>query len=363
MAAALQACSNVIPPASSSRAQGSPDSAHATRLTLRVSASTAPQFDDMFDFEDAKGCKAVSFDVEDSAQLVLQDDEVGAIKVSDPRLPSDAVPLLQVVRKGDSFWVKPSSARRLWKVVHRLAGGDQCLAEGDLLKLGRVKFRVHQLGQSESTLKVPSRDERAKTGAAVQAPPEDTDCCRICLEEGACEENGPLVKACKCTGSVACVHAGCLRTWISTRLGLHDDVSSFVYRQTSCELCKTPYPMKVDDEPLVELPTMSSPFVALDVSDRRQSAVHVLPMNGDHPHGIGRTNVCAVRVYEASISRCHATIRHTSDGEFMLADNNSKFGTLLAVRRPIRLDVDSFNSFQVGNTVVTLSLVATPQDA
>eukprot|EP00929_Paragymnodinium_shiwhaense_P070569 TRINITY_DN35734_c0_g1_i1.p1 TRINITY_DN35734_c0_g1~~TRINITY_DN35734_c0_g1_i1.p1 ORF type:complete len:387 (-),score=59.29 TRINITY_DN35734_c0_g1_i1:323-1402(-) len=338
-----------------------PPPTHRSALSLRISASTATNFDDMFDFEDSKSCRAASFDVDDSAQLVLRDGEVSAVDASDAFLPQEATPLLQIVRKGDNFWVKPAHARRLWRVVHKLAGGDQSLCEGDVLKLGRVKFRVHQLAASGegAALKVPSRDEAAPSPEDITADaPADDVCCRICLDHQGEDECDPLVRACKCSGSVAFVHRGCLRKWIGTRLGLFEQAPSFVYRQTSCELCKAPYPLSIGDQPLVELPPIASPFVALDINDRRHSALHFLSLNGEQPQGIGRTNSCAVRIYEASISRCHATIRCSQDGEFVLADNNSKFGTLLAVRKPVLLEAGVLASFQVGSTVLTLSLSA-----
>lgn len=201
-----------------------------------------------------------------------------------------------------------------------------------------------------------SLQTRLMTGGAEKEEEEEhATCCRICLMEGDDEESGRLVKPCKCSGSIAHVHVSCLRQWIRTRLAIDEQVPSFVYRQTSCELCKTAYPLRIDGEALVQLPQPSTPFVALDVLERsRQSALHVLPVSGEHPHGIGRTTGCAVRIYEASISRCHATVRCSEDGEFLLADNNSKFGTLLAVRRPVKLEAGSVMCFQAGSTVLTL---------
>lgn len=37
---------------------------------------------------------------------------------------------------------------------------------------------------------------------------------------------------------------------------------------------------------------------------------------------------------QVSISRWHATVSFTEDGRFVLEDHNSKFGTLVALRRP-----------------------------
>jgi hypothetical protein len=133
-----------------------------------------------------------------------------------------------------------------------------------------------------------------------------------------------------------------------------DQASSFVYRHASCELCKAPYPLRIGNTPLVELPDIPSPFVALDVNDRKHSGLHVLSLADSLPLGIGRTSSCAVRVHESSLSRCHATIRCNEAGDFVIADNNSKFGTTIAVKAQIKLEVGAMTSFKVGSTVLRL---------
>lgn len=55
--------------------------------------------------------------------------------------------------------------------------------------------------------------------------------CRICLEAG----NGdPMVRPCRCTGTVEFTHEKCLREWIRTRAEKGEE-------RVACELCQTEY--------------------------------------------------------------------------------------------------------------------------
>jgi predicted component of type VI protein secretion system len=74
---------------------------------------------------------------------------------------------------------------------------------------------------------------------------------------------------------------------------------------------------------------------------------------------LGRGHESDVRIADVSISRCHATISFVR-GQFVLEDNNSKFGTLVAMKKPRQLDANSPTSIQMGRTVLSLSLQAPP---
>lgn len=60
------------------------------------------------------------------------------------------------------------------------------------------------------------------------------------------------------------------------------------------------------------------------------------------------------------MSRNHAFIRRSQNGEYIVEDNNSKFGTLMQVRKPLLLDKRNTNYLQAGRTI--LELVVTELD-
>merc|ERR1719464_1324868 len=135
---------------------------------------------------------------------------------------------------------------------------------------------------------------------------------------------------------------------------------SYFYRPLSCELCKAVYPTYVDDDhtPLVEVPWTQPPFIVLEnmVRDSQQHAtrgLHVISL-AEKVLKLGRGHESDVRIADVSISRCHATIRFQR-GQFLLEDNNSKFGTLVAMKKPRLLEAGSTITIQMGRTVLSLS--------
>lgn len=51
----------------------------------------------------------------------------------------------------------------------------------------------------------------------------------------------------------------------------------------------------------------------------------------------GRGHLCDIRISDISVSRLHAFIKY-EDGNFVILDNNSKFGTLVKLLKPFRLE-------------------------
>jgi len=112
--------------------------------------------------------------------------------------------------------------------------------------------------------------------------------------------------------------------------------------------------------PLVEVPKTTPPFIVLEnmMRDSQQHSsrgLHVVSLAENKLLKLGRGHESNVRIADVSISRCHATIRFHR-GHFVLEDHNSKFGTLVAMKKPRALDHGNAISIQVGRTVLSLSL-------
>ncbi|KAF4667461.1 hypothetical protein FOL46_002519 [Perkinsus olseni] len=256
------------------------------------------------------------------------------------------------------------SAKKLWMVIRDL--GPYSMSEGDVVKLGRFKLRVRQLcgDESEELVRPDLMGPESQTSMATCAPPEaDGMPCRICLLEASGSDEDPLVEACACRGSIRYVHLGCLRHWVEGRLSLNSGseqqgpAHTYLFRQLACELCRTNYPLyvKLHDghvELLVPMPETRAPYMVLENMMRvdpigggqtegtdSQSSVHargvyVISLAGKKMLRLGRGHESDVRIADVSISRWHATVSFTEDGRFVLEDHNSKFGTLVALRRP-----------------------------
>ena len=60
---------------------------------------------------------------------------------------------------------------------------------------------------------------------------------------------------------------------------------------------------------------------------------------------IGRSNISYVKLTDASVSRNHALIKF-QDQQFLLEDNQSKFGTVLLIKKPIIITKSTIKHFQ-----------------
>merc|ERR1719262_203729 len=112
-----------------------------------------------------------------------------------------ADPLLRLVQKDGHFWVDKaspsSSSKKLWLVVRDLSTCGHRLSEGDVIKLGRFKFRVRQLvasacGGAQPELRLDDSGVVCCPGSARSRELAST-LCRICLLEGPGEDDDPLI--------------------------------------------------------------------------------------------------------------------------------------------------------------------------
>jgi len=346
--------------------------ASSSACAVQVVASTWPRDShELFDFE-ARHLHTKTFMCQQSVKCARVGNVVMMVGENEA-MPMGSDLLLRLVQKDGAFWVdkgsSTESSRRLWLVVRDLAASGHRLAENDHIKLGRFKFRVRQIeptgsGSCQPNLMLDVNDVMCHTDTE-RTEENQLRQCRICLLEGWTEED-PLITPCKCKGSIEFIHLGCLRHWVQGRLNLPEKASgSYFYRPLSCELCKAFYPAFVHvgstRQPLVEVPWTAPPFIVLEnlVRDSHQHnsrGLHVLSLADNKLLKLGRGHESDVRIADVSISRCHATIRFHK-GHFVLEDHNSKFGTLVAMRRPRALDFGSIISIEAGRTVLSLTLL------
>jgi hypothetical protein len=341
---------------------------HTGNTVLVVSNTWARDSHDLFDFE-AHHLHTKNFTVPRSMKCIRSATDVQMVSEHTPTAPGTD-PLLRLVQKDGTFWVDKaapsSSCKKLWLVVRDLSTCGHRLVESDIIKLGRFKFRVRQMvssacGGAQPELRLD--DTGAACGDASASGELNQTLCRICLLEGPSEDD-PLISPCQCKGSIEYVHLGCLRYWIKGRLNFTDSSGgSYFFRPLACELCKGVYPTYVhsgsERTPLVEVPRTQPPFIVLEnmVRDSQQHTsrgLHVISL-AEKVLKLGRGHESDVRIADVSISRCHATIRFHR-GQFLLEDNNSKFGTLVALKKPRPLEAGTPISIQMGRTVLSLTM-------
>lgn len=266
-------------------------------------------------------------------------------------------------------------AKKLWTVVKEV--GQYMLAEGDVIKLGRFKLRVRQLctGPNDDPVRP---DVTGNDSSVATVAPKDADGmpCRICLLEGSGADEDPLIEACSCRGSIQYVHLGCLRYWINGRLCLSDSSKhAYLFRQLACELCKSNYPVEVQNPdgskvPLVPMPETRAPYIVLENMMRTEQGggttlaevpssrgVFVISLSGKKTLKLGRGHESDVRIADVSISRWHATVSFQEEGggHFVIEDHGSKFGTLVSMRRPRVIDNGAKLCVQAGRTLFRIN--------
>ncbi|ORM42277.1 uncharacterized protein BXIN_1085 [Babesia sp. Xinjiang] len=255
--------------------------------------------------------------------------------------------------------------QRLWLVVRALPNKRYALQEHDIIKLGRYRLRVKKIvskddlaGFDVTTLldyEVPELETPEIEGAPIQ--------CRICLSEGTSDDI--LLCPCECKGSIKYVHAECMRRWIHLR-SLKDSKESdqplkaALLCESTCELCKARLPpfVRMNGElvPLIMMPDMSHPFILLDnVTPQANKGLHFISVQDSDFVRLGRGHDASVRIADVSISRNHATIFY-ENGTFYLEDHDSKFGTLVALRRPLPISPTETMAVQVGRSLIELAV-------
>ena len=92
---------------------------------------------------------------------------------------------------------------------------------------------------------------------------------------------------------------------------------------------------------------------SLSMEKNSSRIIHVLkPNKKESDFKMGRGHDAEVRVNDISVSRTHAIIKFR-DNNFLIEDNNSKFGTLVLVKDQIPLEVNHTKAVQVGRSVIS----------
>ena len=152
-------------------------------------------------------------------------------------------------------------------------------------------------------------------------------------------------------------------------------LTTYSWRTFHCELCKSRFKQKIinpiDRSKHVNLIDLFRPkqnFIILEsyIADyggtllKKQDSVswqrdiHVLNFDDSRFDSvrIGRGSMNELRVSDISVSRLHAFIqRDPLNGTFYLRDNESRFGTIVKIQRPLKLQADFEYLIQRGRSI------------
>jgi len=247
---------------------------------------------------------------------------------------------------------------------------------GDVIRLGRIEYRVLEYQNRELKVfsllnnKVP--EESIPFNLFVKdcnSPGESKRQCRICLMD---EHDTPevLVNPCKCKGTFESVHIKCLQDWISSKVKKKSNPSAtcMYWKKLHCEVCKEALPDLVDVSgeklELVPIYRTEFPYILLErvfydktrdsTGNNSKTMILLSIIEEGEQIKMGRGHECDLRENDISVSRLHAYIKY-NNGKFTIIDNNSKFGTLILLRKPYQIEKKKV-ALQTGRTVITFSL-------
>jgi hypothetical protein len=184
--------------------------------------------------------------------------------------------------------------------------------------------------------------------------------CRICLMEDNSAEN-PLISPCSCIGTMGVVHLSCLQHWLSSKI-VHQDgnlVKVYKWKSLECELCKHQFSsqiyLKDDIFDLVSVEKPSKNYLIFETVCEDMKQLSVLSFEDHSCIRIGRGTESELRLSDISVSRAHAilSIRNNS---LILKDLDSKFGSLIKLKKDTNISVGGKLQVQCGKTLLKVTV-------
>ena len=215
--------------------------------------------------------------------------------------------------------------------------------------------------------------------------------CRICYMTETDSKINPLIKPCKCSGSMKYIHYKCLLHWLKTKITVekveyfdNHYFSLYSSENVQCELCKENLPHFIKHKNryfnLTELEQNFDNDLKLDdnknkkenkdkSSDNNYVVLDTISTDDDSPPlryiakfsknnilKIGRGLDMNLIMNDLSISRNHCQLQISENGKIYLQDNDSKFGTLVLVQtKAIEILKGQILTIQVGRTFFNIS--------
>ena len=206
--------------------------------------------------------------------------------------------------------------------------------------------------------------------------------CRICYMGEIDKYFNPLIKPCKCSGSMKYIHFKCLLHWMKTKIQIkkseyieNNYFSLYSPEKVECELCKNFFPHFIKHNNklfnLTELEqnydynlkennnnTMDDNYIVLDSMSPDKDIIpyrYIVKFDKNNILKIGRGLDNNLILDDLSISRNHCQLELNDNGDIFLKDNNSKFGTLILVQaKSLEILKGQVLSIQTGRTYLNI---------
>ncbi|CAG9318861.1 unnamed protein product [Blepharisma stoltei] len=325
----------------------------------------------LFDYESRSTTKS-NFKISSSCSIFRANQTCYAVADDTKDIHEGPEPLLSIRKNLGTFLAHQfgESNEKLWFVVKYMKSNGSkghIMHEGDWLKLGRVRFRVKKISINKGSNvdipgflgAIPSDMENIEQEDSNQGNNQ----CRICLYDNSTKAD-PLISPCKCSGTMKYVHINCLKEWLKNKVATRQSerAISYYWKDLACELCKTKLPSCMNFEgQKIELVSMAYPTKSYMIIEdyrpesRQSHGLHIISIEEGQLALIGRGHECDVKLSDISVSRHHARIK-LQNNQFIIEDQNSKFGTLLQAKKTIPLSSHHDVTIQANRTVLHMSL-------
>ena len=215
--------------------------------------------------------------------------------------------------------------------------------------------------------------------------------CRICYLEEFDKINNPLIKPCKCSGSMKYIHYECILHWLKTkimdkssRFFSNDYLSVFGLELIECELCKTRLPDYIrHNNEIYSLLNLEKNYDTEKIlnkkekkSKKQKEYIHnyiifdsVTPQKTDDSKfrfltkfdknnilRIGRGLENQLILNDISVSRNHCKLIIDDNEDVILEDNSSRFGSLVLIQDEIEILKGHKLHVQVGTNYLIFTL-------
>ncbi|CAG9328907.1 unnamed protein product [Blepharisma stoltei] len=286
------------------------------------------------------------------------------------KLTEDSNPILSIKARGGEFTIQQagdSLNERLWLVIKSIRNSGikgYKICEGDWIRLGRVRLQVKRICTNpKANLAIPIESNIEKANFQYFEPfqGDEVVSCRICLSNTNSKEN-PLISPCHCIGTMKNIHVGCLQEWLTNKVIVNrlQKATSYYWGELSCEICKAPLPSSIcigaERFDLIAIVNPDKPYILLEDyrPERSESrCLHVVSLNDGESASLGRGNDSEIKISDVSVSRRHCKLKFI-DGNFVLEDSNSKFGTLVLMKKSFILQPHTEVTVQIGRTIAHL---------
>lgn len=237
-------------------------------------------------------------------------------------------------------------------------------SEKDLFKTSTIQkdlLLLTRLKEKSSTAKIPSYNGNQEDHENSKA--QDNPTCRICLGDEHDDIN-PLINPCKCSGTMKYLHLSCLRQLIDSKIQktVGECVTVLTFKTLECDICKSLIPenIKIKNKiyTIIDLNRPDNNYMIIEgiVKETPDTkSIFVINFKDSKPIKIGRASDADVRLSDISVSRAHALIS-IYDGNCVLIDTKSKFGTLVNAGNKLCVLPNKPLSIQKGNIFLKFSI-------